>query len=297
MIRLGILGQSVGNGHPYSWSAICNGYDRAKMEQCEFPVIPRYLELQDWPDARLPQVEVTHVWTQDQHLSRQIAEASLIQNVVEEPSQMIGHVDAVLLARDDAENHIELATPFLRAGLPIYIDKPVALSIFEFNRLHQLEVYDGQIFSCSAMGYAKELELPDWLMGHEDRIRHIEATTPKYWKTYAVHCIDPVVGIIGKDKSVKKHFGSNYGFGGTKLGVTWDTGQTTTFTAFGNLRSDIVISLYGDDFVHELKFYDSFSAFKAAIAEFLLGVKEGASKRPADYNRRVVEIIEMGIGE
>ena len=41
--KLGIIGISDGNGHPYSWSAIINGYEPAKMENCGFPVIPRYL--------------------------------------------------------------------------------------------------------------------------------------------------------------------------------------------------------------------------------------------------------------
>lgn len=27
-IRLGMVGMTEGNGHPYSWSAIFNGYDR-----------------------------------------------------------------------------------------------------------------------------------------------------------------------------------------------------------------------------------------------------------------------------
>ena len=43
-LRIGILGMTEGNGHPYSWSAMINGYDRDEMETCGFPVIPRYLE-------------------------------------------------------------------------------------------------------------------------------------------------------------------------------------------------------------------------------------------------------------
>ena len=46
-IKIGILGFTEGNGHPYSWSAMFNGYDPAEMETCGFPVIPRYLEKQE----------------------------------------------------------------------------------------------------------------------------------------------------------------------------------------------------------------------------------------------------------
>ena len=34
MLRVGILGLSEGNGHPYSWSAIFNGFDKTK--ECPF---------------------------------------------------------------------------------------------------------------------------------------------------------------------------------------------------------------------------------------------------------------------
>ena len=30
-IRLGILGMTEGNAHPFSWSAIINGYDKEEM--------------------------------------------------------------------------------------------------------------------------------------------------------------------------------------------------------------------------------------------------------------------------
>ena len=54
MLKLGVIGLSKGNGHPYSWSAICNGYDHAKMLSCGFGVIPQYLSERKWPEAKLP---------------------------------------------------------------------------------------------------------------------------------------------------------------------------------------------------------------------------------------------------
>ena len=125
-LRLGILGLSPGNGHPYSWSAIFNGYNRAEMAKCPFPAIPEYLVEQKFPDNFLVNSgEVTHIWTQDPGVSAQVAAAANIKNVVLHPQEMLGEVDAILLARDDAENHVAMAKPFLEAGLPIFIDKPL----------------------------------------------------------------------------------------------------------------------------------------------------------------------------
>ena len=98
--RLGIIGMSPGNGHPYSWSAIFNGYNRGKMAKCPFPVIPEYLGKQDPDTMCIEEGCVTHIWTQDKKISEDIAEVSLIENVVENMTDMIGKVDAVILARE-----------------------------------------------------------------------------------------------------------------------------------------------------------------------------------------------------
>ena len=54
-----------GNGHPYSWSAIINGYDSAEMARCPYPAIPAYLGKQALDTVRIPGARVTHVWTDD----------------------------------------------------------------------------------------------------------------------------------------------------------------------------------------------------------------------------------------
>ena len=56
MIRIGIIGLSPGNGHPYSWAAICNGYNTEAMSNCPFPIIPEYLAKETWPDAQIADV-------------------------------------------------------------------------------------------------------------------------------------------------------------------------------------------------------------------------------------------------
>src|SRR3972149_10802337 len=127
ILKLGVIGLSPGNGHPYSWSAIFNGYDPVQMEKCGFSAIPRYLEKQRFPEDCIPEARVTHVWAQSKEISSYIAKAALIPNVVDRYTDMIGDVDGILLARHDAETHIDFAAPFLEAGLPVYIEKPLAL--------------------------------------------------------------------------------------------------------------------------------------------------------------------------
>ena len=211
-IRLGVLGMSPGNGHPYSWSAICNGYDKKFMDECPFPVIPAYLYKENYPQNFISDAVVTHIWTQDRKISEHVARASKIENIVDNYEDMIGKVDAVLLARDDAENHLEMSRPFLESGTMIYIDKPLAFDLKTAQEIFSLEQFEGQIFSCSALRYARELNETLDKISEVGNISYVEAHIIKLWNTYSAHIIDPVLRIIGDDneiKDIKKFKNSN----------------------------------------------------------------------------------------
>ena len=64
-IRLAMLGMIAGNGHPYSWSAIINSYDKAEMAKNPYAGITRYLGAQPFESVRIPNTQVTHIWTDD----------------------------------------------------------------------------------------------------------------------------------------------------------------------------------------------------------------------------------------
>lgn len=295
-LTFGVIGMSEGNGHPYSWSAICNGYDRHAMELCGFPVIPRYLEQQSWPASALSNVAVTHVWTQERSLSETVARAALIPTVVDAPEEMIGAVDGILLARDDAETHLAFAEPFLKAGLPVYIDKPICLSLSELDRLYSLEQYPGQIFSCSALRYSPEFQL-----SADDRekigpIREIHAITPKYWNTYAVHVIEPLLALAGDVGTLKGAQVNPRSGGGCTVTAEWSSGFRAIVTAMGGdgPQCPLTLRVMGDCGWRDLVFSDSFTAFRAALQDFVDGVRARDVRTDRELLQRAVQLIEIG---
>lgn len=295
-IRLGVVGLSEGNGHPYSWAAICNGYLPEHMSLCEFPVIPQYLAEQTWPDARVPGVEVTHIWTQDSGLSHRVANASLIAHVVDDPAAMLGQIDALLLARDDAENHLGFAEPFIRAGMPVYIDKPVALSLNGLAALYRLQQYEGQIFTCSALRYANELTLSESDRDRIGTVRHLQATTPKSWEKYAIHVIEPTLQIVDAPVIISTARPRSFAGDGRALSVRFENDITADFCAFGgDIAAPLSIRVHGEFGWRDLVFTDAFTAFKAALSEFIEGIRTRTCRSPPDFNRQVVSIIEMGL--
>lgn len=291
-MKLGILGLSPGNGHPYSWSAIFNGFDATEMSKCPFPVIPDYLSKQRYPDDFLTGHQVTHVWTQDPEVSAHVAAAARIATVVSAPQDMIGHVDAVLLARDDAQSHFALAAPFLAAGLPIYIDKPLAVSTVGAQRLLDEQRYDWQIFSCSALRYAPELVPSEAEFTALGELRFLDATTPKYWDTYAVHIVEPVVAKMG----VLQPSGVHTQTTSTLQALSFrDQRQIDyRFTALPGAAAPLQLRWIGSEGSWQSGPFSSFACFRSALQEFIRGVETQTQRIPRAETLNVVSLLELG---
>lgn len=294
-IRLGVLGMSPGNGHPYSWSAICNGYDKKFMDDCPFPVIPDYIYKENYPQNFISDAEVTHIWTQDRKISEHVARASKIENIVDNYEDMIGKVDAVLLARDDAENHLEMSRCFLESGTMIYIDKPLAFDLKTAQEIFSLEKFEGQIFSCSALRYARELNEALDKIAKIGNISYIEAHTIKYWNTYSAHIIDPVLKIVGdnhKIKSVQKFKNIN------SQGISLQLDNGIIVSLFAHKSTKITtdsIRIFGDKSDMGITFKDTFYSFRGALQAFIQSVKQKKSVIPKEHMLTMTDWIERGI--
>ncbi len=293
MLRLGVIGLSPGNGHPYSWSAIFNGYDPVAMESCGFPVIPRYLAQRHFPADQIDGARVTHVWAQESALAAHIATAAHIGTVVDRYQDMVGQIDAVLLARDDAERHIEFALPFLEAGVPIYVDKPLALTRAEARRLFAAQQYPGQLFSCSALRYAQEFQLSDTDRAAIGNIRQIHATTPKDWDKYAVHIIEPALLLLGERGPITRTQCWRER-DSTTLAVSLASGQQLLVSALGAVGAPLALRVIGEKGWKDLVFQDSFSAFRSALQAFVDSVQARRPSIPESFVVEVVDLIEAG---
>ena len=291
-INLGVIGLSQGNGHPYSWSSIINGYNFDEMAKCPFPVIPEYLSKQKWPDDQIKGANVTHIWTQDPKISLDISKAAKIPEIVDDLWDMIGSVDAVLLARDDGENHLEMALPFIEAGLPIFIDKPLALDIGSARQLFDAQVREGQLFTCSSLRYAKELYLTDADKTTLGEVKYIEAEIAKSWDKYAIHIIEPIV-------AGNKHRGKLVDLNVVKINdivntyVKWDH-LGARISCYNNFIVPIQLRNFGTHSFISKTFNDTFSAFKASLEKFLESILAPKQIIPMNETMEIIEIIERG---
>lgn len=156
-IRIAMLGMVDGNGYPYSWSAIIGGrYDAAVMADCGFPVIPQYLGAEPPENLGIPGVKVTHVWCDDRADAEKVAKAAFIPNVVDHPEDVLGEVDAVVIATDRGWEHVDRARLFIETGVPLFIDKPLCDREEDLRWFIDWHDSGKPFLSTSAMRYAKE---------------------------------------------------------------------------------------------------------------------------------------------
>lgn len=297
MINLGLIGMSDGNGHPYSWSAIFNGYDQEQMRECGFPAIPEYLSYQSWPIAKITDARVNHIWTQSKLLSEHIAKSTFIANICNQFEDLIPQVDGVLLARDDYRNHLKYSGSTLRAGLPIYIDKPIATRMIDLDLIFAQQKFDGQIFTCSALRFAKEFMIDSKELHDEiGEIRGIRGVGVKSWDKYAVHIIDPIISIMERlDINMNINLVKKNKYLDSGVHLIFKSGDIQIeFITTGLTVGSFEITLIGSKAEKKMVFSNTFNAFKAALLEFTRPIISQKFHDAYDFNSRVVKIIEAG---
>ena len=292
MLKLGVIGLSEGNGHPFSWSAIINGdYDTRAMEDCGYAVIPVYLAA-NRDTLGIEDARVTHVWTQDRKISADLVKAAKLEASVDNIEDLIGKVDAVLLARDDPANHVAMAKPFLEAGVPIFIDKPLAYSREDLNYFID-QAQAGKFFmSCSSMRYAAEngtmkLDLPS--LG---QLELATAVGKKDWPKYGVHMLEGLFSLLDDPRPVAvKHISKT---NKDIVYVEFETGLIATLHLFYDIVLTFQISVFGQNGWRQLEYRNWFVMFRNNLNEFVRSVREGKSRLSFDKTVNIINTLVAG---
>ena len=291
-IRLGVIGMTEGNGHPYSWSAIFNGYDREAMTaECPFPAIPAYLNKEDPATIGIPGAKVVAVCCDRRSDAEHIAKLSRIPEVVDRPEDFLGKVDAVIIATDIGQEHVRRIRPFMKAGLPVFIDKPLCDNRADLQFFRQA-VADGlPILSSSSMRYAKEfIPYYDGRTRELGDLRLITMNMVKKWETYGIHALEAVYPIVGPGfLSVSNRGSSRRNIVHLKHRREVDIVLCSIYDA----SYDPAITVIGTQGSITLRSKDSYGSFRAQLVAFVNYLRTGI--RPFDISQ-TFELMQLLIG-
>ncbi len=191
--------------------------------------------------------------------------------IVESIDEVLKKTDVVLLTCIDGNKHLEQALPVLKAGKPLFIDKPFAGSLSDaFAIVEAAKQYNVPMFSSSSLRYidgVKEIAEGKFgkVIGAETYSpAHIEEHHPDlFW--YGVHGVEILFTIMGTGcKSVKRTFTEDTDI---VVGV-WDDDRIGTYRGIRRGQGGYGGTVYGENDIVVLGKYQGYSPLLEKITEF-----------------------------
>jgi predicted dehydrogenase len=158
-------------------------------------------------DKKFPGIEVKYVWGETEEFARNAMEKGNIPEMVSDPDEMLGKIDALIVDHRHAKYHLEAAAPFVKAGIPIFIDKPFCYRVSEGKEFLSMAreagtpvtSYSSVTQSDGTFDIKKQLET----LGE---IQHIICLGPADLDSqyggiffYGVHIVEPMLFLFGEN--------------------------------------------------------------------------------------------------
>lgn len=109
MFKVGILGSD--NSHALAFSKLANIKDEKTG------------------DFLFPDVRIVGIYGHDKEQTEKVAKEGKLEFVAQKPEDLMGKVDAVMVVFRHGDLHAQYALPFIKAGIPTWIDKPFTIKI------------------------------------------------------------------------------------------------------------------------------------------------------------------------
>ena len=289
MKSFGIIGLSEGNGHPFSYGSIINGYSSEGLAASGWPGIYEYVRRRHASEFGLEGWTITHAWTQYPESTKKLCAACRIPNGVGDYREFQGKVDAVIIARDDYETHFRMALPFLEAGLPVFVDKPLSVDVSEL-RAFKPYLEKGQLMSCSGMRYARELDEPRADLAAYGRLKLIRGAIVLSWENYGVHLLEAILAVTPAHPVSVRMLPAEHASAVVRL----EDGVLIQIDALGECARTFHIEFFGTERTGAFDLTDNFSMFRRMLWQFAESIRTGRPAIPPDRTLEIMRVLIAG---
>ncbi|MDE2701362.1 MAG: Gfo/Idh/MocA family oxidoreductase [Gemmatimonadota bacterium] len=194
---------------------------------------------------------VTHVWGETPDDAKDAQERGLIPNIVQEPEDMIGQVDAAIVDHRHPKYHLPAVRPLLEAGIPLFVDKPFCYRLDEgkefLARARELNV---PVCSFSVLPKQASFAQLQEDVRELGRIISVVSTGPcdidsEYGGVffYGIHQVDMVVRLLDQDIT---HVQLNRGEQNHTATLYSASGAISTMNLVGEGRVGFHVSVIGE---------------------------------------------------
>lgn len=290
-IRIAMLGWVDENHHPYSWSAIFNGdFDDAEMSRCGCPPVAEYLAA-NRAALGIPGAKVTHVWADDPERAAHLGRSSLIPHVVDRPEDVIGQVDAVLIPTDIGHEHLERTRPFIEAGIPLLVDKPLADRedhLRQFVRWHD----QGKPFiSASCLRYSEYYQSCLARLDEIGDLRVMMGSICKRWEAYGIHLAEGIYPFLTPGGWISA---TNTGEPGAEVVHARHADGVDVVFAVGTGYVGLPLTVVGTKGFLTASHEVNFQSFKVLFTKFVEYLRTGVEPFPFSETVELIKLIIAG---
>ena len=156
---------------------------------------------------KVPGCRVVAIWGETDEFAKSAARDGAIPKIVKRPTDMIGEIDAVIIDHRHPKYHLPAAEAFLKARLPMFIDKPFCYRLAEGKKfLARCRHAKVPVTSFSAMLMQKSFVDFRQAVKRNDQFLAVACTGPcdldsQYGGIffYGIHQVDMLVDAFGQD--------------------------------------------------------------------------------------------------
>ena len=129
-------------------------------------------------------------------------------------SEMAKDIDIAFIQSCNWDNHLKQAMPFIEAGVPVFIDKPIVGNLKDLHAFEKLDAEGKTILGTSAMRYTYEHDsffaIPEEERGN---VVHVSVMVGMDEFNYAIHAVESIMGFVGDVTPVSTRFIGNSNVG------------------------------------------------------------------------------------
>lgn len=284
MFKIGLIGSD--SSHADRFAEIINVKDH-----------PTYL-----PDTG---AAITAIWGAEAERTQQVAQNGQIDTIVQEPSAMLGQVDAVFCVTRHGSTHLELVRPYIEAGVPTFVDKPLTVDSTEAATLLDLAArHKTPLTSFSTVRFATSVQEYVQSLDAIGDIRAAVYSGPATRRNpyggvafYAIHCIELMLMLQGTGvQSVEATEGPHItGQDGSRNGnisafCTWADGATANILFTVDAQYGFRAMHAGKD-GFQCRALDISDCYRQGVQQILACLRDGATPVPAAQMLESIQIV------
>lgn len=243
-----------------------------------------------------PVFEGMHVvawYDEDKVAASEMAKRADVPEVVDTLEQLIDEVDAALVCTHDGATHHRLSMPFLSAGKPVFIDKPLCENVDEAVELVDVaRANDTFFFSSSPWKWTPAVERVVEATGAIGTVRTVVATGPAPLGTYFynIHMAELCQRFLGSGArqvqtldDAERHFTT----------IEYDNGAVAVINGLRGTRWMRHVTVYGEDGFDQAVITNAQrdEGMVRMMRAFTKGLKEGKPPVPMSWAEEMIRVL------